>query len=184
MPPQCGQRGGSVGSGAVSSSQSSPARLAALPAANVPDGAVQPHEPFGAGALVQAVDVLRDQREARPFARPSRENVVRRIRLRPSRSSAGASRTTPTRACGSFSNASGVASVSARTFFHRPSAPRNVGMPDAADTPAPVSAVMRRARPSASATRARSLGSIGQSRPAEFRDEGHIDWSRRGVSTL
>ena len=58
---------------------------------------------------------------------------------------------------GSLAKASGVASVSARCVFHSPSTPRNVGMPDAADTPAPVSAVTTRACFSNSTTRARSF---------------------------
>src|SRR6187551_3416393 len=44
---------------------------------------------------------------------------------------------------GSRPNASAVASVSGRKFFHSPSGPRNVGTPLAAETPAPVSTVMR-----------------------------------------
>ena len=39
-------------------------------------------------------------------------------------------------------NAFGVASSSALYCFHSPSSPLNVGMPDSADTPAPVSMVM------------------------------------------
>ena len=46
---------------------------------------------------------------------------------------------------GSRANASGVARSSARNDRHSPPAPRNVGTPLAADTPAPVSTVTRRA---------------------------------------
>ena len=46
---------------------------------------------------------------------------------------------------GSRANASGVARSSTRNDRHSPPAPRNVGTPLAADTPAPVSTVTRRA---------------------------------------
>src|SRR5829696_7575256 len=58
---------------------------------------------------------------------------------------------------GSRPKASAVASVSGRKFFHRPSAPRNVGTPLAAETPAPVSTVMRA---SGSKRSTRSLGTF------------------------
>jgi hypothetical protein len=44
---------------------------------------------------------------------------------------------------GSRPNASAVASVSGRKFLHSPPAPRNVGTPLAAETPAPVRTVIR-----------------------------------------
>src|SRR5688572_16291140 len=47
---------------------------------------------------------------------------------------------------GSRAKACGVASDSGLKLFHSPSAPRNVGTPLAADTPAPVSTVMRASR--------------------------------------
>jgi hypothetical protein len=43
---------------------------------------VQAEQPLGAGALVQAVDVLSDERDARPVARPPRQDVVRGIGTR------------------------------------------------------------------------------------------------------
>src|SRR5688500_4858454 len=57
------------------------------------------------------------------------------------------------------SNASAVARSSERKLRHSPSAPLKVGTPLAADTPAPVSTVTRRARLSRSANRI-SLGSL------------------------
>jgi hypothetical protein len=44
---------------------------------------------------------------------------------------------------GSWLKASGVASSSARYFFHRPSSPRKVGMPDSAEIPAHVKTATR-----------------------------------------
>src|SRR5687767_9316519 len=49
-------------------------------------------------------------------------------------------------------NASGVAKSSARYWFQRPSCPRNVGTPLAAETPAPVRMVRRDAAPIRAAT--------------------------------
>ena len=89
-----------------------------------------------AGALVQAVDVLRDQREARTFT-PAGEHVVRRV----GRALAIAVRRQSYHShtsCGFMANASGVARSSARNCRHNPSSPRKVGMPLADDTPAPV----------------------------------------------
>ena len=92
----------------------------------------------GAGALMQAVDVLRDQPEIRKAG-----GSTRRARDAPRwadtrRSSRAASRTTPTRDADRSRMPAGVASVSGLKFFHSPSAPRNVGTPLAAETPAPV----------------------------------------------
>ena len=59
---------------------------------------------------------------------------------------------------GSRANASGVASSSTRKCFQRPSAPLNVGTPLAAETPAPVITVTRRAPVSASTRGLRHYG--------------------------
>ena len=57
---------------------------------------------------------------------------------------------------GSRAKAPGVARSSARNWRHRPPVPRKVGTPLAADTPAPVSTVIRPARASLVEARARS----------------------------
>ena len=59
-----------------------------------PDRPVVTDDGAGAGALVQPVHVLRDQRESRPLT-PTRENVMSRIAARIPRSAADASRTIP-----------------------------------------------------------------------------------------
>ena len=56
-------------------------RPASLPAAHVPDGAMKAHDVSCARALVQAVDVLRDQREPRVAPTPGGEHDVRAVRL-------------------------------------------------------------------------------------------------------
>ncbi len=55
---------------------------AGAPAAHVPDRPVEPDEALSAGFLVQAVDVLRHEREPGSLARPAREDVVRGVRPR------------------------------------------------------------------------------------------------------
>src|SRR6478609_3379336 len=65
---------------------------------------------------------------------------------------------------GSRPNASAVASASGRKFFQSPSAPRNVGTPLAAETPAPVRTVMR----ASGFRRATSSFTTGESLPDYF----------------
>ena len=81
------------------------------------------------GALVQAVDVLGDERQAghaRARVRPARGGQGS---ARPCEPAHAGIRTSPRRTCGSRSNASGVARSSGLNFAHSPvSASRNVGI--------------------------------------------------------
>ena len=79
MPPQAGQVGGSDASGAVVVLPRGGAAVGG--AAQLPDRPVKPDQVASAGALVQAVDVLGDQREARTLT-PAGEHLVRRVRPR------------------------------------------------------------------------------------------------------
>ena len=57
------------------------ALVAGRPALQHPDGAVEAHDATRACALVQAVDVLREDGDALPLARPGRDGPVRGVRL-------------------------------------------------------------------------------------------------------
>ena len=141
MPPQCGQRGGIVVSGTMSSRQSSrpaaqrcqqrtcqmdPCRRITRSA---PDRSSRPSTfwviSVNSGYFVQAASTSWARFGLAFAISPRRQSYHFQT------------------SAGSSSNASGVASDSARYCFQRPSAPRKVGMPDAAEMPAPVTAATR-----------------------------------------
>ena len=85
---------------------------------------------------------------------PVGQHVVREVRLAGGDELAPPVVPLPDRARDRARTPAGVASSSTRKCFQRPSVPRNVGTPLAAETPAPVSTVTRRAPASAATTSA------------------------------
>ena len=140
MPPHS-QRGGISGSGVRRSSRSRPhsrqRTVQMLPCSA--------QHVAAAGELMQAVDILRDQREFGRARFQLGQRIVARIGLGLARSRRGASRTIPKPVSDRARTRRAWRDSSARYCFHRPSSPRNVGTPLSAETPAPVSTAIERA---------------------------------------
>ena len=138
---------------------------AAARALHTLDVAVQLDQLRAAGRLVQAVDVLGDQQEFRnaPFDRGQR--VMPGVGRAPRRGVRAATRTSPRRISDCARTPTASRAPRGSNFAHSPvCASRNVGTPDSAETPAPVSTAMERARAQAVDQRGGEGGSGGHRR--------------------